>query len=1064
MTKMLILAAIGAAWGVVRAEADFDAAAFRTPAHEYRPETWFHLIGGNVSSNGITADLEAIAAAGLSGIQLFHGQVGKREEWPGVERQTECLSPAWEAFIGHVANECKRLGLTYRMQNCPGWSLSGGPWMKPSEAMRDLCWMTRRVTGGKPVTLTIPTGQPKAPDPHDYRDLRVFAFPTPVGSAEGVLEPVAATTTGRPFGEPDAFFVKGLRLKRNDFNFPGSATQHVVTATFARPVTVRTLELSSVQAMNHANCYVPKVTVSLAVEENGAWRTLRSWPLPQSNWQDNQPLSLAVPETTAARWRVTFDHAEPITVSFVRFRALARPHNWESDAANCLRALMREEPVANAPGCYVDPAAIRDVTSALRDDGTLALDLPPGDWTVVRLGQANKCARNGPAPAEATGWECDKLGARGIEAHYPHYIGHLAGKGGPIAGKLTGLLVDSWECLSQSWTPGLDAAFKDAYGYSLEPWWPALMGFVVKDRESTYRFLRDWRVLIGKRVAREYYGRMAELAHADGFNLMFQTAAGDVFPGDILEYFQYADIPMCEFWHGRQPRNGRFVGHLEFKPIRPTVSAARLYGKRRIAAESFTGGCGWDESPLMFKPVANAYYAKGITHTVFHTYTHNPRVGLPGPGTSFGVGIGAPLNRCQTWWTTAMPKFTEYMARCNYALECGNSVSDVLLYLGDEQDHKPSEYLAFPEGYAYDYCNPDALLRRVTVKDGRWTTPEGLSWRLLWLRDTTRMTSETLAKIAAGLAAGGAVLGEPPKAPASLATDAAAFDRLVREIWGRPRTGVFRGADVAAALAALGVAPDVKAAPAKDPLVWLHRRTAAHDLYFVCADYGAPYAGEVRFRATGAVAFADPNTGAVTPVPGTRAEGDFTVVPLDLARGDARFVMFTPADPARTLAPAPAPRTVATVTGPWQVSFPAGWGQDAPVTIPAPVPIRDMPIPDEARAFSGTVRYVCTFDWKPCAGRVTLDLGRVECAAVATLNGKNLGTAWSQPFAFEATEALKPGANTLVLDVVNPWRNRLLYDGKLPPERRKTWTNPYPQGGLHANGLLGPVTLRSRGE
>ena len=58
--------------------------AFKNPAKEHRPETWFHLIGGNVAKPGLDADLDALRDAGISGIQLFHGQIGNRK-WPGVE-------------------------------------------------------------------------------------------------------------------------------------------------------------------------------------------------------------------------------------------------------------------------------------------------------------------------------------------------------------------------------------------------------------------------------------------------------------------------------------------------------------------------------------------------------------------------------------------------------------------------------------------------------------------------------------------------------------------------------------------------------------------------------------------------------------------------------------------------------------------------------------------------------------------------------------------------------------------------------------------------------------------
>ena len=61
-----------------RSFGDQDMAAFREPAGEFRPETWFHFIGGNVAAQGITADLEAIAGAGIEGIQLFHGVAAQR--------------------------------------------------------------------------------------------------------------------------------------------------------------------------------------------------------------------------------------------------------------------------------------------------------------------------------------------------------------------------------------------------------------------------------------------------------------------------------------------------------------------------------------------------------------------------------------------------------------------------------------------------------------------------------------------------------------------------------------------------------------------------------------------------------------------------------------------------------------------------------------------------------------------------------------------------------------------------------------------------------------------------
>ena len=109
---------------------------FRNPSAANRPETYVFLIGGNVAKPGITADFEAIKDAGIAGILLFHGQLGN--PWPGVSPQIKCLSKSWDGLMRFVADECRRLGLSLSMHNCPGWAMRGGPWIKPENAMRHL--------------------------------------------------------------------------------------------------------------------------------------------------------------------------------------------------------------------------------------------------------------------------------------------------------------------------------------------------------------------------------------------------------------------------------------------------------------------------------------------------------------------------------------------------------------------------------------------------------------------------------------------------------------------------------------------------------------------------------------------------------------------------------------------------------------------------------------------------------------------------------------------------------------------------------------------------------------
>ena len=668
-----------------------DVAAFAQPAQVFRPETWFHFIGGNVAKPGLTADLEAIAAAGIEGVQLFHGQFGG--PWPGVEPQIKCLSESWDGAVQHAAHECQRLGLRFTMQNCPGWAMSGGPWITPDKAMRHLVWSRADVTGGSNLSVALPQPQPSREEWRDYREVAVLAFPTPEGDTGQALAPVSVKSN-----REELPWLKCLRNQKDGKITLEPGPEPVwVEATFAEAVTLRTVELPSVQGFNHQWCYVPGVTITVQAVLPEGLREVARHALPESNWQDNKPISLACSEVPAKTYRLTVNHQHTLALPSIQLFTAARQNNWEAEAAFTLRGLERAPHPRQAKTAWVDPARIVEVTAKLDAKGTLQWQAPPGRWTLLRWGHVNTGRRNGPAPPEATGWECDKLSPAGAETHFAGYIGRLAAQNGPVGGGLMqGMVLDSWECETQTWTPDMDRQFSRLRGYPLRAWLPALAGYVLGDPETTTRFLRDWRSAVNDLLVENFFGRMAALGHEKGLAISFETASGDVFPGDILEYYKHADVPMCEFW---QPRTEAFVGSFEFKPVKPCVSAARLYGKPRVAAEAFTSfNLTWNEHPAMLKHIADLHFAEGVTHLVFHTYTHNPRTDWRPPGTAFGAGIGTPFLRGQTWWPQ-MSEFTAYLARCGYLLERGRPVSDVLWYLGDEQDHKPLQAAPFPAGY-----------------------------------------------------------------------------------------------------------------------------------------------------------------------------------------------------------------------------------------------------------------------------------------------------------------------------------------------------------------------------
>jgi hypothetical protein len=738
-----------------------------------------------------------------------------------------------------------------------------------------------------------------------------------------------------------------------------------------------------------------------------------------------------------------------------------------------LRSIVRTNDLPQqSPDGFIQQDQIRDITVAMDAQGNLTWDAPAGKWTILRIGHVNTGMKNSPAPPEGTGWECDKLNVTGAEAHFAGYIGRLVDE--QLAdGLLTGMHLDSWECKTQTWTSDMEESFRRQTDYPLRLWLPAVFGYVIDSHETSTQFLLDWRRVVNDLFVNEYYGRMAELGRAKGLGITFETAAGDIVPADILEYYKHADVPQTEFW---QPIQESYVGSLNFKPIKPTASAARLYGKPRVAAEAFTSfNLTWDEHLSMLKEVANLNCVEGVTHLLFHTYTHNPQTNWLPPGSSFGeAAIGTPFLRGQTWWKY-MPEFTAYLSRLNYLFERGQPVSDVLWYLGDEINHKPNQNAPFPAGYKYDYCNPDILLNRLSVRDGKIVTPEGISYNLMWMPDNKRMLPETVEKLLALVGDGAVIVGNAPASLATLSGGKEAqqrFDAAVKKLWGDAagenirsvgKGKVLSGMSIDEAVKALNVSPDVTGGDA----MWLHRHAEGADWYYICAPVGRGFKGELSFNNAENVEIWDPVSGEIYPAEVVKREAGRTSIRFDLEQAGSCFVVFGKSiKPAKNPGKTDAPAKVNPLSGTWTLVFPSGWGAPASFETAELKAWKDLDVSPEAKAFSGTATYTTTFDIDKVKKDVaySLDLGRVEMIATVSLNGKKLRTLWTPPYRLDITDAIKSGKNTLQIEVTSAWFNRLVYDANQPEDQRKTWTinGPSKNAALRENGLLGPVTLLER--
>jgi beta-galactosidase/beta-glucuronidase len=160
-------------------------------------------------------------------------------------------------------------------------------------------------------------------------------------------------------------------------------------------------------------------------------------------------------------------------------------------------------------------------------------------------------------------------------------------------------------------------------------------------------------------------------------------------------------------------------------------------------------------------------------------------------------------------------------------------------------------------------------------------------------------------------------------------------------------------------------------------------------------------------------------------------------------------------------------KQLATVDGPWKVSFQPDRGAPPTITLDKLASWSDSQ-DTGVKYFSGSGTYTKTIDvkadWLKKGSQVWIDLGDVKNLAEVTVNGKPLGIVWHAPYRVDATGALKPGANEVTIKVTNSWVNRLIGDQQPDATTKYTFTavKPYKaKSPLLPSGLIGPVELYS---
>lgn len=967
---------------------------FLSPPDSAKPGVYWYFMDGNLTRESMTKDLESMKKAGIANLIFLEVNVG-------VPRgKVDFFSEEWQLLFAHAVKEAERLGIEISLGLGPGWTGSGGPWVKPEESMKHIVAGSVSVSGGQTINITLPVPSPKAP---------YFGIPDEMKEQwKAYYEDIALLAI--PYG--------GIRDSIPDIN---------EKALYYRP-----------------------------------------------------------PYTSLSGVKPYFIAAEQYP-------------------------LMKGE--------AIDTSCIIDLTRLMNHEGKLCWEAPPGEWLIMRFVSRNNGASTRPAPLPGLGFESDKFDKESLNKHLDHFVGSLLSKIGTPdkhkAGGLKRLHMDSWEMGAQNWSRRFREEFTLRRGYDPLLFYPLFTGITVQSREISERFLWDLR-LTAQELVIENHAKEAK-RYARKHQMGFSIEPYDMNPTADLELGDVADVPMCEFWSKGYGFNAAFscieatsIGHINGSPI--------------IAAEAFTAdpGEGWKQYPGVMKNQGDWALASGINRFVFHTFQNQFLDDSLRPGATMGP-YGVHWDRNQTWWPM-VNAYHEYLSRCQYILQQGRSVADILFLTPEGAPHvftpplsamSGSDTIPDRKGYNFDGVAPGQLFR-AGVENGNIVFPSGARYRILVLPLVKTMTPALLRKIETLIADGAIVVGVPPvKSPGlsgypecdtevmqlsqKIWQECITSEKLLRIPYGKGfviggkaleqmMDNLYPHYDtLAKILQKMDVTEDFLTD--HKAIRYTHRTHPDWDIYFLSNKTDQNVTSHCQFRINrSAVSLWDPITGKSYKVDNSRFESDRCLLSLKFEPYQSYFLVFD----RKNRRPATRNESffkietiVASLDGAWDVHFNPDFGGPEKRVFPYLSDWSQHP-DDSIKYYSGIATYLKEFVLpKAISGRkqsIYIDLGEVKNMARIKINGKEAGVLWTNPWKLDISSLVKKGTNLLEIEVANLWVNRLIGDellshdgieqGQWPAwlanqqkrsDKRVTFTT-YPHYAkndpLLKSGLIGPVTIK----
>lgn len=1062
--------------------ADDLAKNFATPPPSSRPWVYWFPLDGNISREGITADLEAMQRAGIGGVLYMETDQG------APQGPAQFAGPLWRELFKHICSEASRLGLQVNMNNDAGWCGSGGPWITPELSMQRIVWTETEVTGPQPFNGTL--AHPQATKDF-YRDIAVFAYPKPPkntviphlrGKSAETREEIPLRSAF-PALAADSLILRDRIVNLTDKLRPGGGLTWDVPAgswTLLRmghtttgkdnhpaPLAGRGLEcdkLSKDAAEVHFNALMGKLIAdnqSLVGEQRTLVSThIDSWEVGSQNWTPKfreefqrlrgyDPLPLLpvvsgrVVDSIEVSERFLWDVRQTVNDLLCEnyaghFRSLAHRHG--------LRLSIE---AYDTPPCD-------DLTYAGRADEPMA---EFWSWGI------------GDSPWFAA-YSCTEMASSA----------HVYGR--PILGAeaFTATNLEKWQGHPAVVKPLGDWAFCEGvnrfvfHRYALQPWTnpdrpPGMSmgpwGLHYERTQTWWEMSRAWH---------EYLARCQYLLQQGRFvaDLCFltpesspQRAKSPVKSGFERPGYNFDLCPPEVVLTRMSVQDGRLVlpDDMSYRMLVLPQVETMTPGLLRKIRDLVQGGATIVGTPPRRSPSLQDYpRCDEEIRTLATELWGNLRAKGPQERRPFGKG--------QVIW----PK--DLQPKPDPAYDCVSAFSS-------------AKWIWFPEGNPARSAPPGKrFFRRSVTVDGpvqsaRWIVSADNTFEAFVngqsagkgenFHQGTSMTLTSLLKPGQNTFTVSAVNTLDTPNPAGLVgaveilyaggrrveirTDAAWESAQTPDGAWKPATelgpvGMSPWGDVVESPEAVDPIPDI-AIPSRllaeaklppdfqssPPLRYIHKQLDQADFYFVANPEPKEVAARCTFRVAGKLPeLWRPDSGQ-TELPGNyQWENGCVTLPLRLDPSGSLFVVFRQKGEesltGRKDGPVnwPSFRKLCEITGPWKVAFDPKWGGPAePVLWPQ---LRDWSQTAEWRIcdYSGTAVYRTSFQVSEVKTQTCLDLGKVAVMAEVRVNGQAAGILWKPPFRADVTSLLRPGENSLEVRVANLWINRMIADEQLPED------------------------------